>query len=290
MQVSYPVFIPSKGREKSCYTANILAQEGVPFTIVVEPQDAAKYTAHHGPNANIAMMPENNKGIAYARNWCKQLAIRDGHQKYWCIDDNIKAFRRRADGQNRRVVAKIALGEIEHFVDSYQNIGIASLTHSVFAWTRKEDIGLNQQPYSCMLLRSDIDIWYRENIIEDTDYAMQLLNHPGMWCTVIFYKLLMDKATSATMKGGNTEISHSGMGREQRSRMLMEMWPKWFKLRRNKKGEIRVAPSRVWKSFKQELIENEQQASDLCDKQEPVGDTTDDQSPGENQPAIPSSD
>lgn len=255
--LNYNIYIPSKGRAGKCYTADILAKEGVPFTIVVEPQEVEEYTKAYAPNADIRCLPESNRGIAYVRNFIKGIAESANSLAYWCIDDNIKAFRRRADGKNRLIVAKIALSEAEEFFDSYRNIGGCGLSHSVFAWTRDDEIGLNKQIYSCMLLRTDINISYREDTIEDTDYCMQLLTHPDRWCTVLFHRLLIDKVTSGEMKGGNTEISHAGDGRQKRSERLQEYWPNTFKLRRNRKGEVRVAPSRIWSTFTQELREYE---------------------------------
>src|SRR3989338_4140980 len=75
------IFIPSKGRShlrNSTWAALLKGEtdeEKIPFTVVVEPQDKLAYEMALGTKlidskiANIAVLPLNDQGVAYARNY-----------------------------------------------------------------------------------------------------------------------------------------------------------------------------------------------------------------------------
>jgi hypothetical protein len=99
-----------------------------------------------------------------------------------------------------------------------------------------------------MLLNNSTGCAFRNGPVEDTDYSLQMLTKK--YCTLLFTMLIMNKATTDTMKGGNTEITYSGDGRLQRSLKLQELWPNAFKIV-EKNGKSRIAPSRIWNTFEQ---------------------------------------
>ena len=61
----------------------------------------------------------------------------------------------------------------------------------------------NTRIYSCILVRNDLDHRWRGRYNEDTDLSIRVLKD-GM-CTILFNAFLMDKATTMTMSGGNTD-------------------------------------------------------------------------------------
>lgn len=261
----YPVYIPSKGRYDNNPTARLCIKEGIPYFLVVEPQDAEHYIAEFGED-NCLVMPENDMGLSYARRFCKQHSIDNGDTWHWQIDDDMKGVMTRIDGKNVKTPAVEVMTEIEKFTDQYTNIGQVGLCHSLFAWSAKTEYGLNKQCPSFVLFRNDLDVWWRDFVPEDTDYSLQVLTlasppglfdqEPKQWCTVLFYKYMFDSAVQGQMKGGCTEERYQGDGRLLRIKNLQKYWPGCF-TKTWKHDSWRVAPSRVWRSFEQRLIKNE---------------------------------
>src|SRR5690348_8280791 len=83
----YPVYIPSKGRAAlKMSTANCLIRDGVPFWLVVEPQELEEYAAHY-PRERLIVTPFSNLGAPTTRNWIKDLSVSRGEVRHWQIDD-----------------------------------------------------------------------------------------------------------------------------------------------------------------------------------------------------------
>lgn len=245
--IQFPMYVPSKGRSDLKLTTKALSDVDIPFYVVVEPQDYNDYLEHYD-STQLVKMDEDDQGIGYVRNACKQHSISIGAEYHWQLDDNIKDFRIREDGKNVVKDTRNVLAAAEHIVTRFDNIGIASLSHVVFAWTKTVHLAINRQAYSCVLVNNNLDINYRNDCIEDTDYSLQVLDKG--YCTILFNKLLMGKATTGQYKGGNTDTVHAGDGRLLRSKALQKYWPGAFKLV-EKNGRLHVAPSRVWDKYKQ---------------------------------------
>tara|TARA_B000000557_G_scaffold256337_1_gene248418 strand:- start:657 stop:1523 length:867 start_codon:yes stop_codon:yes gene_type:complete len=245
--VNYPIYVPSKARADVKLTTQALADVGLDFYVVVEPQDAGLYLKHYDMK-QLVIMEMNDQGIGYVRNACKKHSISIGADFHWQVDDNIKDFRVREGGKNVVKNTRNVFAAAEHYMSHFDNIGIGSLSHSIFAFARNTHVSVNRQAYSCVLVNNSLDIWYRHDCIEDTDYSLQVLDKG--YCTILFNKLLMGKAATGQYKGGNTDTVHAGDGRLIRSRKLQEYWPGAFKVVK-KKERWHVAPSRVWDKFPQ---------------------------------------
>lgn len=243
----FPIYIPSRGRADTATTPRLLQESGVPFILVVEPQDQTQYRQHF-PDSEIFVMQENNQGISYARNACLSHAQQSNKQFHWQVDDNIRSFGIRSDNKNKTVHPAGAFWVIEQLVNSYSNVGAAGMKHQAFAFAEKQSVSLNRQVYSSMLLRTDTGSVFRDKLIEDTDFSLQLLT--SGYCTLLFNRVIMNKTTTMAMKGGNTEIHHSGSGRIDRAIELQKMWPGIFSLKDSPTGP-RIAPTRVWAKFPQ---------------------------------------
>src|SRR4030095_2320734 len=86
----YPIYVPSKGRATQCLTANWLQKEGVPFRLVVEPQDGEQYAGRYGLDRLLVLPFAHQGSVTPARNWIKAHAIAEGHERHWQLDDNIR--------------------------------------------------------------------------------------------------------------------------------------------------------------------------------------------------------
>jgi hypothetical protein len=243
----YPIYIPSKGRYENALTARLLIEQNLHFYIVIEPQDFNNYLQYFD-SKNLIRMDENNKGIAYVRNWCKQHAIKEGYPYHWQFDDNIKSFRIREGDKNVKTSPLNCITEVEKIVSTYSNIGIAGLRHTIFAFSQTKPVSLNQQCYSGVLVNNSLKINWRDKIVEDTDYSLQVLF--SNYCTLLFNRLLIEKATTMSMKGGHTTSTYAGNGRTINQQNLIKQWPGLFELT-TQYGRTKIKPSRIWSKFSQ---------------------------------------
>lgn len=249
MRAKYPIYIPSKNRAETSLTANIFKNEGIDFKIVIEPQDLNNYLNYWNKDY-LLVMQENNMGMSYARRFCKAHSTNNKHLYHWQFDDNIKGFKERINNKNINISPLVAILKIEAFINRYKNIGQAGFRHILYAWTMKTEYSLNQQCVSAVLTNNQNFLMWRDHVIEDTDYSLQLLT--AGYCTINFNKLIMDKLPSTKLQGGYTEIYANG-GKYKLQKKLMEYWPNIFKIN-IKNGRSHIKPSRIWSSFKQTPI------------------------------------
>lgn len=227
MQPRYPIYIISKGRWESRLTSKALEKIGVPYFIVIEPQEYDLY-ASVIDNKKILTLPFSNlgQGSISARNWVWEHSISTGAKRHWILDDNISGFFR----LNLNLKTPVSDGTIfraaEDFVDRYDNIAKAGLNYFMFA-SRKTVVPpyyLNTRVYSCILLSNDIQYRWRGRYNEDTDLSLRILKDG--WCTILFNAFLASKETTMTMKGGNTDELYAGDdGRLKMVESLVEQHP-----------------------------------------------------------------
>jgi hypothetical protein len=220
----YPVYVISKGRHDTGYTAKFLLHDKVPFKIVVEPQERDAYASAFGAE-NLLLLPFSNLGLGGipARNWCWEHAKESGAARHWILDDNIRSIRRNFRGKRFVCSAGPALAAVEDFTDRYENIAIAGLQYNMFAINRMPPFYLNTHVYSCLLIDNAITQRWRGRYNEDTDLCLQVLA-AGM-CTVNVNAFTIEKMRTMTMKGGNSDQLYKGDGRLRMARSLQRVWP-----------------------------------------------------------------
>lgn len=206
MKPRHPVYIISKGRWDTRHTSKALERMNVPYKIVIEPQEYHEYAKVIDP-AKILILPFRNlgKGSIPARNWVWNHSIGMGAERHWLMDDNIAAFSR----LNQNLQVNVTSGTIfkcaEDFVDRYTNVALAGLQYDFFikAKTVVPPYRLNTRIYSCTLIKNDIDFEWRGKYNEDTDLSLRVLK--AGYPTMLFYAFTQEKATTMTVKGGNTD-------------------------------------------------------------------------------------
>lgn len=223
----YPIYIVSKGRSDCCLTARFLKKEGVPFRLVVEPQEREAYAKEFGDEPLLVLPFSNLKaGSTPARNWIWEHAIAAGSARHWILDDNIRGVWRRWNARKIRCDSGVAFRACEDFVDRYENVGIAGLNYFMFAPNkiRLAPFFLNVHVYSCMLIRNDLPQRWRGRYNEDVDLCLQVLT--AGYCTILFNAFLAWKEQTMKMKGGNTaEIYGEQDSRLRATRALVRKWP-----------------------------------------------------------------
>lgn len=230
MNPRYPVYIVSKGRAKSRKTSKALEAMGVPYSIVVEPQEYDEYAAVIDP-AKILVLPFSNlgQGSIPARNWIWGHAIGTGAKRHWILDDNISGFYRYNHNKTHPVTSGTIFAVAEKFVDRYTNVSLAGFHYEMFChWTEgrgkeKPAFYLNTRVYSCLLIDNAIPERWRGRYNEDTDLSLRVLKAGR--CTVLFCAFCCAKAATMTMKGGNTDELYQGDGRQKMADSLLEQHP-----------------------------------------------------------------
>jgi len=249
-KTNYPIYVLSKDRAGGSTTADILIKNNIEFEFVVEEQDFKSYLEAY-PKTDIIVLPKNDQGIAYARNFCIEHSKEMGFEYHWQLDDNIKNFQFKDAENKRNTVDPFGmLRHTEEHIDQYMNIGGACFSHGAFAFGFKNDIDYNKMIFCCQLINNSIETRFKKGTAEDVDFSAQLLTDG--WCSIIFRTFLINKPKIGTQKGGNENEYKEG-GRESRNKQLQKDWPRWFK-EYKKNGESRIRPSRIWSSFKQRPI------------------------------------
>ena len=242
----YPIYIPSKGRFENCLTAKFLLNDLVPFRLVVEPQEREQYATKFGEE-NVLVLPFRDRGsVIPVRNWIKERATADGHERHWQLDDNIRDIWRHYRGERLHCRSGVALAAAEDFVDRYENIAVAGLDYVMFGMYPNRPFTLNTRVYSCSLVLNSLPNQWRGQYNEDADLCLQVL--ADGWCTVLIHAFMIQKIGTMNMKGGNTDEIYQDDGRLRMARSLERMWPGVVTTSRRFKRPQHVVRD-AWKKF-----------------------------------------
>ena len=223
----YPIYIISKGRWERRQTSKALELMGVPYHIVVEPQEYDNYASVIDPK-KILVLPFSNlgEGSIPARNWVWEHSIKMGAERHWILDDNMDSFYRLNRNMKLLVTTSVIFKCAEDFVDRYENIAIAGFQYNSFVF--KDAIvppfRLNTRIYSCILLNNNLPYRWRGKYNEDTDLSLRALKDG--WVTLLFNCFLVNKETTMRAKGGNTDsIYNLGDNRLEFAQSLQQQHP-----------------------------------------------------------------
>lgn len=225
MNPKYPIYIPSKGRWGTRKTSKALEKINVPYRIVVEPSEYDNYAAVID-DKKILVLPEDDMKLIGSRNWIKQHSIEEGHERHWQLDDNIEYFNR----LNRNLQVKVSSGTIfrcaEDFTDRYKDVAYSGFQYDHFAKakTKMPPFILNTRVYSCTLVNNSAPFPWRSIYNDDTDVCLCALK--AGWRTILFNAFLQCKATTMTLKGGNTESLYLVEdGRKKMAQAIVDLHP-----------------------------------------------------------------
>jgi hypothetical protein len=224
----YPIFIPSKGRADDLKTAKIFDADGVPYSVVVEPSQVEAYKKF-GYGDKLLVLPENSKGLVYARNWITEYSVSRGDVRHWQIDDDIRQIYRVYKGHRMVCDSAVAFAASEDFADRYENVALLALNSTFFVpisrgVQRQKNIPpfyLNHRCYTDVLFLNALPNRWRPPNNEDTDMTLQVL--ADGWCTILINAFTIQTVTTMTMKGGQTEAFVAG-ARLKMVRALERRW------------------------------------------------------------------
>ena len=188
----YPIYIVSKGRYDTRYTAKSLEEMKCPYNIIVDATEVDEYTkATDERYGNVIIQPQKyyddydmfwedtNKvtGPGAARNFAWDHSIEKGFDFHWVMDDNIQGFARLNRNKKYKVTSASIFRAMEDFVDRYENIAMAGPNYRFFASQNSKlpPFSMNTRIYSCNLIRNDTPYRWRGRYNEDTDLSFQSL-------------------------------------------------------------------------------------------------------------------
>lgn len=169
------IAIPTKGRPTT-KTYRLLGD--IPFTHFVEPQDEPLYRAENVPNLQV--IPDNDKGITFVRNYILDWAMVAGHKWLWIMDDDVTGFGTAKAGKTIKGDHTVLTDF--HTVASKLKFPVNGLNYCQYAWsysTKKSRYVINKRPPEvCTLLYLPKISWrYRPDRKEDRDFALQAIKH-----------------------------------------------------------------------------------------------------------------
>jgi hypothetical protein len=249
----YPVYIPSKGRADNPLTAEMFDAGGVPFRLMVEPQERDAYAKRWGAK-RVVVLPENNRGLVYSRNACRDHSVSEGHARHWQFDDDIKHLMRMMKSTRVNCDPGTALAVAEDFTDRYENVGLTSFNYwkltpysGPFGMAEYPPFYLNFRCYTCFLMLNEVPCRWRGRYNEDTDMTLQVLSE-GL-CTVLLNAFLIDTMATSSQGGGQSPI-YVADGRLQMARELERRWPGVVQVKRRFNRPQHVVN---WKIFTTQL-------------------------------------
>jgi TET-Associated Glycosyltransferase len=242
----YPIYVPSKGRSDVSMTTKFLINENLPFYVVVEPCDYDAYRKVYSESQLLTLPGSDYGGVYAARNWIKGHSIAHGDKRHWQLDDNISKLLHMWRRLPQQTTTSEILSAVETFCDRYKNVGIAGLAHRAFGRLATTPFVVNRGVYSCVLVLNETEARWRPDVVDDTDYAFQILT--SGWCTVLFYAFLQEKATSGAFAGGNTDTTYAGDGRMKTASAMVRAWPALTKIVM-RFGRPKVYTAQMWKHF-----------------------------------------
>ena len=226
VQPHYPIYIVSKGRADSRKTSVALERMGVPYFIVIEPQDYDAYSCLIDEE-KILVLPFSNHGDGpgRARNWCWDHSISLGAKRHWVLDDNITRFLRLHENKRIAVADGGIFQAAEDFVDRFSNVRVAGFNYRFFIEPLRgyTPFIINTRIYSCLLIENSCKHRWRGRYNEDTILSLDVLKDGD--CTIQFNAFLQEKLGTQVLGGGNTEEFYDEEGTFNKSAMLEAIHP-----------------------------------------------------------------
>lgn len=245
--VAYPIFVPSKGRADCATVLKVLEASRLNYMLFVEPQDEAAYRAAY-PTADMMVLPGNDQGITYVRQFMLAYARSQGLTWYWQIDDNIEGFKE----HNKPATARAALSFAEGVAAQYEHVALVGLDYQQYAFRSEVDFSANRFAYCCVLTNTATGLDYMQGVDTKEDTAFVLQHLTASWGTLLIHRYSMIKPTlgdSAGKRGGLVEV-YKARRNEDAARRVHEAFPMFTTLIPKRNGiDVKI----LWNEFKTPL-------------------------------------
>lgn len=236
-----PIFIPSKGRPNA-KTLALLEDTGVGYTVVVEPQDVEAY-AMRWPKHCIEVLPDNDRGLPFARQHVLDLARDKGHQWFWMLDDDITTLGLVQNGKVHRKPARTVLTNAEAAFKDTDGFAQVALEYQQFAWSAKKPYVLGSYCDVAVAIHAQntalVGVNYRKvELKEDRDFTLQCITKGLQTARLTRWCFGAPKNGS---NAGGLKPRYDTTGYEANvSKRMMELWPGICTVQVKKDGRVDV--------------------------------------------------
>jgi len=186
--------IPTKGRQNT-KTYQLFEKKGIKTYHFIEPQDWESYNV-----PNKIMLPENDRGVGYVRNfilnWCKV------KQEQICImsDDDINSFGYVSNGKCIQSDASIFYDMLP--IINKMPFEMYGMSFRQFAWSEKRKYSINSKPITgVVVLKTNKLNWEYPNIFKE-DLIFQFETIRNGHGTLKFNHFFFNCPAVGTNKGG----------------------------------------------------------------------------------------
>jgi hypothetical protein len=217
------IFIPTKNRVNNSTLIKFAQTQNENVTIVLEPQDYEKYK-NIFPNFEYLVLPINDGGITYVRNYIKQYTENNSIDNYWQLDDDITGLFYRKDAKLIRTGFDALINAQNEFINN--DIALGGLEYGQFAWSQTKNFVMNSFCDSCVFVDNikTNGLRYREYVEgkEDRDFAMQVIKSGQKTARTTLYAF--NAPTNGSNAGGLKEIFYD-LGKEKICvERMIELW------------------------------------------------------------------
>lgn len=236
--LSFPVYIPTRGRPGRQLTATALLRLGITPTLVVEAAEADAYRQAN-PDCRVEVWPQSymddyertpeldphpTTGAAHNFAWDHSRDL--GYTHHWIMDDNIAQF---CVQEARRPILgnPKAFAWHETFIQRWENL--AGLSLALAQSLMSKPLHLNTRLYCAVLYRNDLNehgIKWRRGLNDDTIVSLDILK-TGYWCTAESRLVGIHKqgtGRKSRLAGGMTDFYAAG-GFIRKSAELVRLHP-----------------------------------------------------------------
>lgn len=233
-----PVYVPTKGRADIAKAPDALTRGGVTPTLVVEPQDEAAY-AERWPTLPLLVLPENDRGIVYVRQYILEHARSLGQPWYWQIDDNIARFAQQSGKRGTTKAAGDALMVCEELVAKVPRLALCGLGLRQHVWAEPRPFVVNRGTICCVLTNTATGAGYRGGTDSKEDYDFLLQHLTRGWHSVVVNTWTIDKPGRGYAKAGGLVPFYAAKRDWQAAQYMVDLWPEYCSLQQ-KRGRVDV--------------------------------------------------
>lgn len=245
---SLRVFVPSKNRP-STKTVELWASAGITPLIFVEPQDAEAYKG-----LPIEVLPQNNQGLVYSRNYILNYARQNGVDWFCMCDDDIQNFGEVVAGKTKNRDASVIL-DVWEMAQKY-DFALTGIAYRQYAWSEKKPVRINTKLPECCVITQTKKILhnYRQlDLKHDRDFAMQTIRARGN--VAVFSRYCFQVPNIGSNDGGLHEIYQDDTKYVNACKKFVSLWPQYSRIvRRKGRFDIKVEPHKLAKATNQQTL------------------------------------
>lgn len=221
------VYIASKGRPTT-KTFSIFEEFGFQVVHVVEPQDVNIYKEN---NLKVVELPENNKGLSYARNFILQYAKQQPENRVIVCDDDVSSFG--FIKNNRCVKSNKAIEYFYKIGSKFENAVVGMrYRNSAFYDKITDPLSINETSIGVCIMYNphETSAVYDDEVSTKEDKDFMLQNFVNGKNIIRINSIFHSCPSIGTNKGGLYDVYREKRDSLEAKKMLLKWGDKYIKL------------------------------------------------------------